>query len=54
MITLIVFQGDELTRFPPPERDEASIDQVEISLPLFLIGFALGQIIGGPISNNYG
>jgi len=31
-----------------------SIDQIEISLPLFLIGFALGQIIGGPISDNYG
>ena len=31
-----------------------SIDQIEISMPLFLIGFALGQIIGGPVSDNYG
>jgi len=30
------------------------IDQIEISMPLFLIGFALGQIIGGPVSDNYG
>jgi DHA1 family bicyclomycin/chloramphenicol resistance-like MFS transporter len=30
------------------------IDQIEISIPLFLIGFALGQIIGGPVSDNYG
>ena len=30
------------------------IDKIEISMPLFLIGFALGQIIGGPVSDNYG
>ncbi len=30
------------------------IEQIEISMPLFLIGFALGQIVGGPVSDNYG
>ena len=30
------------------------IEQVEVSLPLFLLGFALGQIVGGPVSDNYG
>jgi len=30
------------------------IEQVEASLPLFLLGFALGQIVGGPVSDNYG
>jgi len=30
------------------------IEQIEISMPLFLIGFAMGQIVGGPVSDNYG
>lgn len=30
------------------------IEQIEISMPLFLLGFALGQIVGGPVSDNYG
>lgn len=30
------------------------IHLVELSIPIYLIGFALGQITGGPISDNYG
>ena len=30
------------------------INFIELSIPIYLIGFALGQIIGGPISDNYG
>ncbi len=30
------------------------IEQIEMSMPLFLLGFALGQIVGGPVSDNYG
>ena len=30
------------------------IEHIEISMPLFLIGFAFGQIVGGPVSDNYG
>jgi DHA1 family bicyclomycin/chloramphenicol resistance-like MFS transporter len=30
------------------------IEQIEISMPLFLLGFALGQLVGGPVSDNYG
>jgi DHA1 family bicyclomycin/chloramphenicol resistance-like MFS transporter len=33
---------------------QVNIQLVELSIPLYLIGFALGQIIGGPISDNYG
>ncbi|MCX4187557.1 multidrug effflux MFS transporter [Methylophaga sp. OBS4] len=32
----------------------ASIHQTELSLSLFLAGFALGQIIGGPFSDHFG
>lgn len=31
-----------------------SIDQIEITLSIYLIGFALGQLIGGPLSDRYG
>jgi DHA1 family bicyclomycin/chloramphenicol resistance-like MFS transporter len=30
------------------------IHLIELSIPIYLIGFALGQITGGPISDNYG
>lgn len=30
------------------------IDKVELSLCIFLIGFSIGQVFGGPISDNYG
>lgn len=30
------------------------IHLIEVSIPVYLIGFALGQIIGGPVSDNYG
>lgn len=33
---------------------DVSIQKVELSLPIFLIGFAVGQIFGGPISDRYG
>src|SRR5574344_2058460 len=33
---------------------DASIQKIELSLPIFLIGFAVGQIFGGPISDRYG
>ena len=31
-----------------------SIHKIELSLSIFLIGFAIGQIFGGPISDRYG
>ncbi len=31
-----------------------NIHLIELSIPIYLIGFALGQIIGGPISDNHG
>ncbi|GGD49657.1 hypothetical protein GCM10012288_24650 [Malaciobacter pacificus] len=31
-----------------------SIDQIEITLSIYLLGFALGQLIGGPLSDRYG
>lgn len=31
-----------------------SIDQIEITLSLYLLGFALGQLLGGPLSDRYG
>ena len=33
---------------------EVSIEKIELSLSIFLIGFSLGQVAGGPISDNYG
>jgi len=30
------------------------IHLIELSIPIYLIGFALGQLTGGPISDNYG
>lgn len=33
---------------------DVSIQKIELSLPIFLIGFAVGQIFGGPISDRYG
>jgi DHA1 family bicyclomycin/chloramphenicol resistance-like MFS transporter len=31
-----------------------SIDEIEVTLSIFLLGFALGQLIGGPLSDRYG
>jgi len=31
-----------------------SIDQIEITLSIYLVGFALGQLWGGPLSDRYG
>lgn len=31
-----------------------SIDQIEITLSIYLLGFALGQLLGGPLSDRYG
>lgn len=31
-----------------------SIDEVEITLSIYLLGFSLGQLIGGPLSDRYG
>lgn len=31
-----------------------SIDQIEITLSIYLLGFALGQLIGGPLSDRFG
>ena len=33
---------------------DVSIHKIELSLSIFLIGFAVGQIFGGPISDRYG
>jgi DHA1 family bicyclomycin/chloramphenicol resistance-like MFS transporter len=31
-----------------------SIDQIEITLSIYLVGFGLGQLVGGPLSDRYG
>ena len=31
-----------------------SIHQIELTLSIYLVGFALGQLIGGPLSDRYG
>lgn len=31
-----------------------SIDQIEITLSIYLLGFGLGQLLGGPLSDRYG
>ncbi|PLY08242.1 MAG: hypothetical protein C0626_13635 [Arcobacter sp.] len=31
-----------------------SIDEVEITLSLYLLGFSVGQLVGGPLSDRYG
>ena len=31
-----------------------SIEKIELSLSVFLIGFSIGQVFGGPISDKYG
>jgi DHA1 family bicyclomycin/chloramphenicol resistance-like MFS transporter len=31
-----------------------SIDQIEITLSIYLLGFALGQLLGGTLSDRYG
>lgn len=31
-----------------------SIDQIEVTLSIYLFGFALGQFLGGPLSDRYG
>ena len=33
---------------------QVDIHLIELSIPLYLIGFAIGQLMGGPISDNYG
>ena len=33
---------------------DVNIHKIELSLSIFLIGFAVGQIFGGPISDRYG
>ncbi|PLY07176.1 MAG: Bcr/CflA family drug resistance efflux transporter [Arcobacter sp.] len=33
---------------------QVSIEKIELSLSIFLIGFSIGQIFGGPISDTYG
>jgi DHA1 family bicyclomycin/chloramphenicol resistance-like MFS transporter len=33
---------------------QVDIYLIELSIPIYLIGFALGQLTGGPISDNYG
>ena len=33
---------------------DVNIHKIELSLSIFLIGFAIGQIFGGPISDRYG
>ena len=30
------------------------IEKIELSLSVFLIGFSIGQIFGGPLSDRYG
>lgn len=32
----------------------ASVNEVSVTVPLFLVGFALGQLIGGPLSDRFG
>lgn len=36
------------------EKLNTSLHQVELSLSVFLVGFALGQLFGGPFSDRYG
>jgi DHA1 family bicyclomycin/chloramphenicol resistance-like MFS transporter len=31
-----------------------SIDQIEVTLSIYLLGFGIGQLIGGPLSDKYG
>ena len=31
-----------------------SIHQIELTLSAYLVGFAIGQLIGGPLSDRYG
>lgn len=33
---------------------EATVNEVSLTVPLFLISFALGQLIGGPLSDRFG
>jgi len=33
---------------------QVEIHRVELSIPIYLLGFALGQITGGPLSDNFG
>ena len=33
---------------------DVSIEKIELSLSIFLIGFSIGQVFGGPISDRYG
>ena len=33
---------------------DVSIEKIELSLSIFLIGFSIGQVFGGPISDKYG
>jgi MFS transporter, DHA1 family, multidrug resistance protein len=33
---------------------DVSIHKIELSLSIFLIGFSVGQVFGGPISDRYG
>lgn len=33
---------------------EISIDKIEVTLSIYLLGFALGQLLGGPLSDRYG
>ncbi len=33
---------------------QVDIHLIELSIPIYLIGFALGQLTGGPVSDNYG
>ena len=33
---------------------DVSIHKIELSLSIFLIGFSIGQVFGGPISDKYG
>ena len=33
---------------------KVSIEKIELSLSIFLIGFSIGQVFGGPISDFYG
>lgn len=33
---------------------KVSIEKIELTMPIFLIGFSIGQIFGGPISDKFG
>jgi DHA1 family bicyclomycin/chloramphenicol resistance-like MFS transporter len=44
-----------LPSFPTIAQEyDTSIDRIEITLSIYLIGFALGQLLGGPLSDRYG